>query len=175
MLLQRITTEFVEVEDRIRLAGRDQEGRIVTLWLTQRLLKRLLPLLCQWLEKQDTGGGGVSDPAKSEAMQDFAQQEAGVSQEPSPPVPADPASAAMDALVHEVDISRGDQRVRLLFKSPRGDAPEQAPELIMDARQLHQWLGIVYRHYRVAGWPRSPWPRWMRDSEQQSADPALLH
>lgn len=50
--LQRFTTEYVEIEDRIRLAGETAPGHTVVLWLTQRLLARLLPHLLQWLEQQ---------------------------------------------------------------------------------------------------------------------------
>ena len=39
--LQRFTTEYVEIEDRIRLAGETAPGHTVVLWLTQRLLARL--------------------------------------------------------------------------------------------------------------------------------------
>ena len=50
--LQRITTEFVDAEDRIRLAGEDAAGEAVVLWLTQRLLNRLVAHLCDWLEQR---------------------------------------------------------------------------------------------------------------------------
>lgn len=50
--LQRITTEYIDHEDRLRLAGEDAQGQTTVLWLTQRLLNRLIPHLCQWLEQQ---------------------------------------------------------------------------------------------------------------------------
>ncbi|MBC7859879.1 MAG: hypothetical protein H7Z39_14125, partial [Burkholderiaceae bacterium] len=73
--LQRITTEYVGVEDRIRLSGRDDaddagDGRTVVIWITQRLLQRLLPVLVEWLERQD-GATLRADIARS-----FAQQAA---------------------------------------------------------------------------------------------------
>ena len=40
--LQRCTTEYVECEDRIRLAGELASGATVVLWLTQRLMNRLI-------------------------------------------------------------------------------------------------------------------------------------
>lgn len=42
--LQRITTEYIEAEDRIRLAGEAGEKTMV-LWLTQRFLNRLIVLV----------------------------------------------------------------------------------------------------------------------------------
>ena len=43
--LQRITTEYDEREDRIRVSGQLAQGEAVVLWLTQRLLNRLVPHL----------------------------------------------------------------------------------------------------------------------------------
>ena len=40
--LQKITTEFVEIEDRFKLTAVSGEGEIVVLWLTQRLLGKLV-------------------------------------------------------------------------------------------------------------------------------------
>ena len=47
--LQRITSEYIEAEDRLRLTGEVGEGETETLWLTQRLLTRLLDHLLKWL------------------------------------------------------------------------------------------------------------------------------
>lgn len=40
--LQRITTQYIEVEDRLRLTGELAPGEVVVLWLTQRLMHRLI-------------------------------------------------------------------------------------------------------------------------------------
>ncbi len=45
LTLQRITTEYVELEDRILLAGELGNREAVVVWLTQRLLQRLVPVL----------------------------------------------------------------------------------------------------------------------------------
>ena len=45
MDLHRITTEYIDSEDRIRLTGQLASGDTVVLWLTQRLLNRLVPHL----------------------------------------------------------------------------------------------------------------------------------
>ena len=53
--LKRITTEFIPVEDRIRLSGeREDNGSPLVLWLTQRLIRRMLPVLLDWLQKNET-------------------------------------------------------------------------------------------------------------------------
>ena len=45
MNLGRVTTVYVDVEDRFRLSGEAQDGLVLVLWLTQRLLCRLVPHL----------------------------------------------------------------------------------------------------------------------------------
>ena len=52
-VLQRITTAYDPEQDRMRLDGERADGSTLTLWLTQRLLKHLLPALWQWLERHD--------------------------------------------------------------------------------------------------------------------------
>lgn len=54
--LQRMTTDYIVQEDRIRVTGECAGGGVLVLWLTQRLLVRLVPPLCRWLEgnKKDT-------------------------------------------------------------------------------------------------------------------------
>ena len=43
--LQRCTTEYIATEDRLRLSGEIGTQSTVVLWLTQRLLNRLMPPL----------------------------------------------------------------------------------------------------------------------------------
>ena len=42
-VLQRVTTAYLENEDRLRLTGELADGDTVVCWLTQRLLNRLVP------------------------------------------------------------------------------------------------------------------------------------
>jgi len=66
--LQRMSTEYIVGEDRIRLSGEVENAASVVIWLTRRLLERLLPAVLNWLE-----GQGVDTPY-SEIMHSFAQQ-----------------------------------------------------------------------------------------------------
>ena len=50
--LERITTEYIDKDDRIRLTGEPAQGDAVVLWFTQRLLNRLVPHLTAWLSGQ---------------------------------------------------------------------------------------------------------------------------
>ena len=88
--LERLTTEYVEREDRIRLSGQLTHGDTVVLWLTQRLLSRLVPHLSAWLARQLAPAS--SNPSVQAAHQDivqgFAQQAARAQLVPEPPVRA---------------------------------------------------------------------------------------
>jgi hypothetical protein len=68
--LRCFTTEYSEAQDRICLAGEDADGTIEIMWLTQRMLKRLVPHLCQWLEQR------VGDTRMDVVRHEFAQQKA---------------------------------------------------------------------------------------------------
>eukprot|EP01036_Dinobryon_divergens_P055429 gene55429-74016_t len=67
-ILQRITTEYIEAEDRVRLSGVSPSGEALSLWVTQRLLSRLLKVILNW-----TAEGENAQQALKNA---FAQQAA---------------------------------------------------------------------------------------------------
>jgi hypothetical protein len=140
--LQRITTEYSELEDRLRLSGETNDGKVV-IWLTQRLAKRLLPLLLQWLERQHTV------PRRSVSLFNFGQLSVqAVDTTPVPP---------MSWLATSIDISTSDKQVMLTFKKSN----EQAARLSLTAVPLRQWLEILHEAYLHAGWPMDVWPTWM--------------
>jgi len=164
--LQRVTTEYVVTEDRIRLAGAAVDDQTVVLWLTQRLLNLMVPQLTGWLERQ-----GASDLIDSELAQGFAQEAAEASLAPEPAVRAAPDEDGW--LVDSVDIHTGTDGVVLAFKS--GD--DAIASLTLLTEPLRQWLGILRGQYVQGGWPTSAWPGWMGETHAQPAKPpgAALH
>lgn len=149
--LERITTEYVESEDRIRLSGEAASGAPVVIWLTQRLLQRLLPVLLPLLD-------GRRDSHYAEIMQGFAQQAARAELKPQAPVKAEAGRVAWLALA--VDIAPAEQAVTLIFRSADG----QAASLMLGALPLRQWLGILHDFYVKAEWSLAEWPEWIRAS-----------
>jgi hypothetical protein len=150
--LQRVTTEYVPVEDRIRISGETGDGATIVLWLTQRLLNLLVPQLTGGLERPD---------ATSDALlQGFAQQAAEASLAPQPAVEA--MSPAASWRVDTVDILSGPEGAALTFRADEGCAAR----LSLASEPLRQWLGILRRQYATAGWGDRVWPDWM---EQASA------
>lgn len=170
--LQRITTEYIDIEDRIRLAGPLVSQAIVALWLTQRLLNRLVPHLLGWLEQQSGQG------AMGEVFQGFALQAAMATLEPLPAVQSPPQSQAM--LVHTVNLVATEETVQLTFccvgAAPASDSSD-AMVLILRAQSLRQWLGILYDQYCAAQWPLTTWPDWVTEAPKAGGQlpQALLH
>ena len=176
--LQRITTEYVDTEDRIRLSGEVEENTSIVLWLTQRLLAQLMTHLLRLIEKQSVAVGNAdsTDPAPANSlMQGFAQQVAQAELIPELPVQA--AANAKSWLVLEVDFSLSSEgALALVFKREAGNAAAQEGEdagkatLTVEAKQLRQWLGIVHAQWQKARWPLTIWPAWM--DEQSPSDTA---
>ena len=116
LLMHKMTSEFVEDEDRVRLTGELKEGGTVVIWLTQRLLTRLLPHLFKWLETQS----GNNLPA--ELVLSFAQQAARAELSPEPPVKSDQNTQTW--LAHAVDIMAEPAGLRLRFRSVQQEQAE---------------------------------------------------
>lgn len=164
--LQRLTTEYIDAEDRIRLAGEDSQGQTVVLWLTQRLLNRLVPHLCQWLDQR------VGATPLTEVRQAFAQQKARAELAPQPPVKAD--ADTQGVLIHSVDLKTANAGMGLQFKGVDGNV---VASLQPQPRALRQWLNIVFDQYRKAQWPTEVWPAWVAEAKplETPARAAVLH
>ena len=159
--LDRITVKYVEREDRIRLAGQTPAGEAVIVWITRRLLDRLLPALTQRVESALRVER--EDAPRASAMQRFAQQAARTMSTPQPPVRA--GSAAAQWLAHSVDVSFAPRHVLLSF---HGDAARRV-DLPLEESKLRQLLNILYDLYRRADWLTDAWPSWMRPMETRTA------
>jgi hypothetical protein len=162
--LQRLTTEYIDAEDRLRLTGEIRPGETLVLWLSQRLLLRLLPHLFLWLEKQ------ASTAFPTEIEQSLEQQAASANLSDEAPVQRSVSSASW--LVEAVDMTAGDHALRLSF---RRDG-EDAVSLTLSARHMRQWLTILRTLWSVAEWPVGIWPEWMQEGQlRRSKQEPLLH
>jgi len=174
MDLHRITTEYIDSEDRIRLTGQLASGDTVVLWLTQRLLNRLVPHLTAWLDQQVAPASSIPSvqAAHQDFLQGFAQQAARAQLTPEPPVRA--SSIVASWRVDAVDVNQGEDAVVLTF---RGEADARAV-LKLAAQPLRQWLGIVYEQFLRGEWPIAAWPTWMEaiaPAQAAGRSATLLH
>lgn len=149
LTLQKITTEYVEIEDRIRLAGELGNREAVVVWLTQRLLQRLVPVLLQYL------GGQAPAEQSFDVLQSFAQQAALAELQQQSPVQA--ATGGVTCLALKVEIHKTSEMMSLEFIGEQG----QPILLELGATTLRQWLAILHDVYIRAEWPLDVWPEWM--------------
>ena len=162
-VLTRITAEFVAQEDRIRLSGERAGAAPLAIWVTRRLLNRLLPVLLQWLEQ---GAGGMP---RTEVLQSFAQQAARAKHTPQPPVRVAPEGESW--LVNSVDISSTPQAMRLTFKSADG----REATLVLAPQPLRQWLNILHDVWTKAEWSGQVWPEWVKEVKPVMQQSVVVH
>lgn len=162
--IARITTEYIDVEDRIRITGETPGDAAVVIWLTQRLLSRLLPPLLQWLERQQP------HTLHAETLHSFAQHTAWAALTPESPVQADAGSRGW--LLLSVDIAHYAEAVVLTFRG----AHDNHASLTLAPQPLRQWLGILHAATRKAEWPLQVWPQWLQESiAPQQRQAVVLH
>lgn len=142
--LHQFTTEYSELEDRIKLSGATTQGLLV-IWLTQRMLQRLLPLLLQWLERQQAATPGI---VSFSFMQQTVQ-----------PCQEQPVPDSVSWLATSIDILTTDKQVSLTFKSADGPSAR----IVFAAELLRQWLDILQDAYLLAQWPLDAWPAWLTE------------
>jgi len=181
--LQRITTEYIPVEDRIRIVGKLADASTITLWITRRLIILLLPHLIDWLQKRmahsalgDRAGAGLSTALNgsglSEVMQSFAQQAAILAMGELDPTPVRAREQGKEELVRTADILSNDLGVRVVFKFGSADEVEGQYFLTMEQEPLRQWLYILHNQTEIAGWSISSWPEWITAKEQEGNNAA---
>jgi hypothetical protein len=143
-VLKRITTVYVDKEDRFGLIGVAESGKHHRFWLTQRLLTQLVETLLLWL------------PQNPDEIQQIAQQVVQAEREPEIAVVASPD--CYNWLVQEINLNSAAGVVSLQFKS---DGDQYAVIVRFNEVSLRQWLGIVFSQYQLAGWLGVTWPHWL--------------
>ena len=186
--LQRFTTSYDISQDRISLTGQGgAEGPVHTLWFTQRLLRRLLPTLWQWLERHDTPQSDL-DPntdtgARTAALHEMAQHAAHAQLPDTRETPVTPGPFSPQWLVCSVQLHASEQAVELLLSNTQDDsAPlpmdHACAQLMLTAQPLRQWLAILLQLHEQAGWPLDQWPQWLTSATHASLaanERPLLH
>lgn len=158
--MKRITTSYSDSEDRIRLTALTDQDTPLILWLTRRLMDRLIPQLCAWLEPPKSTGPNATrntpDADLQQTLNRLTQQRLRTTSEPVPPVTSTPETRSH--LVHSIDITKHPNWIRLTFKDQTG---HPFGVLVLEPVPLRQWLNIFYDQYRAAQWSTAAWPEWM--------------
>ncbi len=153
--LKRITTEMHDLEDRLQITGELTAGEPVVFWMTQRLVKRLVPHLLGWLQPSAAAGNTATiADYHTAAVQSFAQQ-AAIAQLPEQPA-VQATQQNSDWLIETIDVARTAEIISLTFKSG-----EQRAALLMAPQPLRQWLAILHDQCRKGEWALDIWPEWI--------------
>ena len=155
LLLTKVTFTYSEVEDRILMSAKLSEGDAVVFWLTLRLCSRLVIELTGHLERSASRPVYIDTGLLLTCHQHVAEWQH---------VPSEPVSfckGALQVLPVKVALSCSSKGAVLLFSLRDG----QDAQLPMNLQQLRQWLAIVHRQYKHAGWPMDVWPEWFVKAE----------
>ena len=148
--LKRITTGYSVAEDRILLVGEDIASGRVEIWLTQRIIIRLLPVLFQFLLAPAT-------PAKDGPAASLATGQS--------------ETLAPRLLVLKIDLKLRVQAADLIFWGADGERCA----VTLSKVQLQQWLVALFAAFKKAGWPLTVWPDWMKQERPVPQRHLILH
>lgn len=173
--LNRLTSEYIEAEDRFRLTGEDQDGNALRLWLTQRLALRIVSHLVKDISTRSPEA--IQNPSQDDdankLLQESAQQAAQADLTPQEAVTSTSSTRAL--LIQEVDINRAaDGAVGFIFKDSVDEAAEKVT-LGFEPQQLRQWLTILHQQWLLAQWPVTVWPEWIsgQTPKEQEQEPNI--
>ena len=160
--IKRITSEYIDTEDRIRLIGQTEDGKTYVLWFTLRLTNRLvvhcLNLLVQF--SPEISKSAIDEQSRND-VQNLVQQSATRQIVEEPPVEV--KSDSSNFLVQEIDVSYTPEGVLMTFRA----ADNKGFELHIGLQQLRQWLAMLYVIWQKAEWPIEIWPDWMVENKTE--------
>tara|TARA_B110000116_G_C16509370_1_gene434879 strand:+ start:46 stop:540 length:495 start_codon:yes stop_codon:yes gene_type:complete len=160
--LGRITTQYIDNEDRLRVLGESSEGIICEIWLTRRLMDRLIENLLSNIQ---------SEGSVDKALQVFEQEVASSSLLKQSPVEQDDQIISWLAIA--IDVNRDNKNISLTFKEEKSNSASISFQTI----ELRQWFSIIYNAYKLAGWSLEEWPEWFKKSKDEtvSGDTYSVH
>ena len=155
----RFTTEYVSIEDRIRLslARRDESVRI--LWLTRPLLNKLVVQLVERVDVTGASDAAMNGSLKSDAQKRFIQEAAEASLKPQKPVRVGTTTrqAGVAMLITSIRLREAQGMLTAEFKG----GSQVLETVLFTSEALRQWLGVLYKCYGNAGWGGDFWPAWI--------------
>lgn len=177
LVLEKLTLLYIEGEDRVKVQGQTKGGDKITLWFTQRLLLKLMPVLIGHLDRKVETGSDLSAPvstlpAHRAAMQSFLQDKAMAGRDRSGPVVIT-EKPLVEHLVATMNISQ--QKNGVVLKFPLAD--DRFVALPLDQKHIRHWLGMMYSLFVKADWPLHIWPEWVRGEHnaKTKSDLGQLH
>lgn len=160
--IDRFTTAYDACEDRIRVLVALSSGDTLKLWVTRRLLGKLVQALVRKLEATVSEDSITTVSASStEVVQRFTQAAAVDAFEKQKPVtlsPDEDAQSSTALLVTQIGLRWSRRRIEIDLKVD----DEIGQTLVFNEKTLRQWMGIVHSQYEIANWSDDIWPSWMQ-------------
>lgn len=147
------TARYDAVEDRLRLDAVDVQGGKQAIYLTRRLVDRVIPVLVSHLE------GKTPDGVPADLAQGMSQSRARQARQSGEPTPAVVAESETPTwLCRTIHIKKAEHGLNVIFTD---DARIDAVMSMVEAN-LRAVLDILFGLYAKAGWPTEPFPGWMK-------------
>jgi hypothetical protein len=162
--ITKITQRHDPTQDRIALIVEDASGKILLLWLTQRLSNRLATTLSGWIDERiqhemERQKVGSQSSVTAHTWEQWSARSHMTAQKP-----VEVEKKSEETLIEKLNISRGTKGCAVTFQwGSNGSA-----RLSLDFRQLRQWLIALYAQYRAAGWSTKVWPEWITIGEEKT-------
>lgn len=151
--IQTFTGRYDPLEDRLRLDAVDAQGGKQAIFLTRRLVDRVIPVLVSHLEGK-TPEGVPADLAQG--MSQSRARQARQTGEATPAVTADNETPTW--LCRTMHFQKADHGLNVIFTD---DTQVDAVMPMVEAN-LRAVLDIFLDLYTNAGWPTEPFPEWMK-------------
>ena len=155
-IINKITQLYDRVEDRIRIDIENPEGEAISLWMTQLMTNSLAATLIKKFE--DVSKEKVKGQLTS-GIQSIEQSIAQASFKPTQPVKAVRVKEVF--LVHAISMKVTETGYLLSFRW--GESGEAS--LGIKSVQTRQWLTIIHRLTKTAGWNQEVWPAWLLEDD----------
>lgn len=154
--IQTFTGRYDPVEDRLRLDAVDAvdaAGGKQAIFLTRRLVDRVIPVLVSHLE------GKTPEGIPADLAQGMSQAQARTARQQGEATPAVSAESEMPIwLCRTIHVQKARHGLNVIFTD---DARIDAIMPMVEAN-LRAVLDILLELYTKAGWPTEPFPEWMK-------------
>lgn len=167
--VQRFSTKYVALEDRMLLLVEEKSRYVNALWLTRRMLNNLILPLLKTLNTLPSVQAVPSGQAL--IVQKFSQLDAVSGIKKQPPISVDFAGPqeSNESLVTAVDVHKKRRKVVLVFRAE----PNIEQALPLTEKGLRQWLSVLQNQYQAAGWAETFWPSWMGQQGERAGLPGV--
>ena len=155
--IKRFTTEYVVAEDRIRLSLEREDGKILVLWLTRRLMTRLVPQIVKIFDTLPHLQQAQAAPPSDNAQRRSQLDALGKLEQQSPVLGGTQPDDLETHLITGLGLRMARGGILLDFKV--GEAIVQT--IPFREEPLRQWLGMLHLNFTKADWNDDVWPAWI--------------